>query len=88
MFDYYIVDFLIPERRLVIELDGSSHKGKEDYDNRRTKYLENLGLNIIRFPNHIVFSKDIGLIKETILSYPEIDISKIDFKIIYGTSKY
>jgi very-short-patch-repair endonuclease len=50
----YIVDFYSFERKLVIEIDGDSHFLDEksiEYDKKRTKYLENLGLKIMRFYN-------------------------------------
>ncbi|MGL5276643.1 endonuclease domain-containing protein [Myroides sp.] len=45
----YIVDFYNANYQVVIEIDGNSHIGKEDYDARRQLYLENLGLTVIRF---------------------------------------
>jgi len=42
----YIVDFHIRKLGLVIEINGSSHNDKIEYDRMRTKYLENLGLKI------------------------------------------
>lgn len=50
----FIVDFVCFERKLVIEVDGSSHVGREAYDARRTKALEKLGFKVIRFTNHEV----------------------------------
>ncbi|MBQ2904032.1 MAG: endonuclease domain-containing protein [Clostridia bacterium] len=49
----YIVDFYCFKARLVIELDGSQHYEKEkiEYDKKRTAYLENLGLKVLRFTN-------------------------------------
>ena len=52
----YIVDFYCHEIGLVIELDGSQHNtddGKE-YDAERTKFLEALGLKVVRYWNHDV----------------------------------
>lgn len=52
----YIVDFYCHELGLVIELDGSQHgtdDGKE-YDTERTKFLEALGLKVVRYWNHEV----------------------------------
>ena len=49
----YIVDFYCESARLVIELDGSQHyedAGKE-YDGERSRYLESLGLMVVRFSN-------------------------------------
>lgn len=42
----YIVDFYVKSLGLVVEIDGTSHIGKEDYDARRDKYLESLGLKV------------------------------------------
>lgn len=49
----YIVDFYCPIKKLVIEIDGSQHFEKENtkYDINRTKFLEGLGLKVIRFSN-------------------------------------
>jgi very-short-patch-repair endonuclease len=49
----YIVDFYCPESRLIIELDGAAHYSItiDEYEAKRTKYLEGLGLKIIRFEN-------------------------------------
>ena len=52
----YIVDFFCHELGLVIELDGGQH-GIDDaveYDAERTKFLEALGFNVVRFWNHDV----------------------------------
>ena len=43
----YIVDFYCPNRNVVIEIDGSSHDDKQEYDAKRDAYLESLGLTII-----------------------------------------
>lgn len=45
----YIVDFFCPRRSLVIEIDGSTHKGKEREDKVRQDYLESIGLIVLRF---------------------------------------
>ena len=43
----YIVDFYCPNANVVIEIDGSSHIGKEEYDQKRDDYLKSLGLVVI-----------------------------------------
>ncbi|MDP2070905.1 type ISP restriction/modification enzyme [Methylotenera sp.] len=43
----YIVDFYCHEYALVIEIDGSSHDEKADYDAKRDAYLKALGLNVL-----------------------------------------
>ncbi len=49
----FIVDFYCKKAKLVIEIDGSQHyeENTMDYDRRRTKYLNELGLEVIRFTN-------------------------------------
>lgn len=44
----YIVDFYVKTLGLIVEIDGSSHDFKEEYDEFRQKYLENLGLKVFR----------------------------------------
>jgi very-short-patch-repair endonuclease len=53
----YIVDFFCPECRVVVELDGAAHLGiaGAEYDARRTEYLEEKGIRVIRFENQTVF---------------------------------
>ena len=53
MIGHYIVDFYCHEAKLVVELDGSQHYTPEEmeYDRKRTAYLEQQGLKVIRFSN-------------------------------------
>jgi len=44
----YIVDFFCLEKKLAIEVDGESHNEKIDYDAERDKYLESLGIKVLR----------------------------------------
>ena len=50
----YIVDFVCIEKKLIIELDGGQHNEdtQQDYDKRRTEFLNGLGFNVIRFWNN------------------------------------
>ena len=52
----YILDFYCPERKLCVELDGSSHDYRYDYDEQRTAYLNGQGIRVVRFTNEQVFS--------------------------------
>lgn len=47
--DNYIVDFFCPKLMLAIEIDGTSHNGKVEYDKERQEKLESLGVRFIRF---------------------------------------
>jgi very-short-patch-repair endonuclease len=44
----FIVDFYVPSLGLVVEIDGSSHDDKMDYDRARQQFLEDLGINVFR----------------------------------------
>jgi very-short-patch-repair endonuclease len=44
----YIVDFYCKSLSLVIEIDGSSHDGKEEYDENRDIFLNALSLTVHR----------------------------------------
>jgi very-short-patch-repair endonuclease len=48
----YIVDFVAPTRKLVIELDGGQHANTVAYDTARSQYLEAKGYCVLRFWNH------------------------------------
>jgi very-short-patch-repair endonuclease len=49
----FIVDFYAPAAKLVIELDGSQHFEPEQqaYDQKRTAFLQQHGLKVLRFSN-------------------------------------
>ena len=53
----YIVDFVCLEKNLVIEIDGDSHVGNEEYDTWRTSILNELGYRVIRFTDDEVKNK-------------------------------
>jgi very-short-patch-repair endonuclease len=45
----FIVDFYCAEKQIVIEIDGSSHNDKVEYDTVRNAFLEGLDLTVIHF---------------------------------------
>lgn len=59
----YIIDFYCAKARLVIEIDGDSHFNEDavQYDNKRTKLLENYHLSIIRFTNNDIKYRFLGV---------------------------
>ncbi|PXA83218.1 endonuclease [Caulobacter sp. D4A] len=54
--DRYFADFVCKAGKLVVELDGAAHDGREDYDDRRTDTLERLGYVVLRFRNEQVLA--------------------------------
>jgi epoxyqueuosine reductase len=55
--DEFIVDFFCYDLMLAIEIDGSSHDNKVDYDKFRQKKLESLGIRFLRFDDLAVKQK-------------------------------
>jgi len=53
----FIVDFACLEKRLVIELDGGQHAEQQPYDERRSRWLEQHGFQVLRFWDHQVFQE-------------------------------
>ena len=53
--NHFVIDFYAPKINLAIEVDGSSHIGKEEYDSKRQKYIESLGIEVFRFTDEQVF---------------------------------
>ncbi len=44
----FIVDFLAPAVKLVVEVDGGSHHGRDAADVRRDRKLARLGYRVLR----------------------------------------
>ena len=63
----YVVDFVCPEKSLVIEVDGGQHAEREAYDFERTQWLESQGYRVLRFWNNDVLN-DTEVVLEVIFS--------------------
>ena len=50
----FIVDFLAPAARLVIEVDGSAHTSRGAADSRKDRQLARLGYRVLRLPAELV----------------------------------
>ncbi len=61
----FIVDFYCHSLRLVIEIDGDTHgtDQAQSYDQRRTRWLEGKGLEVMRFSNDDVLNRIDGAMK-------------------------
>lgn len=68
----FIVDFYAPKVSLVIELDGGQHfePDQQDYDRRRTAFMEYHGLTVLCF-NNLDVLRNIDGVMEMILSFIE-----------------
>ena len=64
----YIVDFYVKGLGLVVEIDGSSHNNKQNYDELREKYLKSLGLHVYRITTTEV-RNDVERVMELLKKY-------------------
>jgi very-short-patch-repair endonuclease len=62
----YVVDFYCPEERLAVELDGLGHFTESglEYDKKRTEYIEDKQITVIRFENQEVLYNMDGVLEE------------------------
>lgn len=63
----YIVDFVLPLRMIILEIDGSVHLDPAQivWDTRRTAYLESLGFQVVRIPNEAVTTYSMEWLKRS-----------------------
>ena len=53
VFGFYILDFVVAARLLVIEIDGDNHATQPAYDARRDAFCLEHGLRVLRIPNQL-----------------------------------
>ncbi len=59
----YIADFACLSQKLLIELDGSQHATRQDYDEKRDALLREKGYRVLRFWNNEVFENCFGVLE-------------------------
>jgi very-short-patch-repair endonuclease len=64
----FVVDFYCPEHELAIEIDGAIHSTSEEieHDRKRPEYIENFGMNFLRFTNSDIY-ENLDWVLETIV---------------------
>ena len=72
----YIVDFYCTNCHVVIEIDGSSHDDKQEYDAARDAYLESLGLTVIHIMAKEVFH-NLESVMGSLFNHPALSITSI-----------
>ena len=87
---FYIVDFVLPERMIIIEIDGAQHKKKRNYDNTRDCWLKGLGFKVVRIPSKDVVDCDwiIPILKDSeILGVTRFKAAMLDAINLYSKAK-
>jgi very-short-patch-repair endonuclease len=61
----YILDFYCAKERVAVELDGAAHDHEQavERDEERTRYLESLGITVLRFENRDVIENLEGVLQ-------------------------
>ena len=61
----YVLDFYCHQGKLVVELDGGQHNepAQQGHDERRTEYLQQQGLTVLRFWNNEVLENTEGVLQ-------------------------
>jgi very-short-patch-repair endonuclease len=64
--DGFVVDFYCEAAKLVVEIDGESHRaeGKPEYDAQRSEVLKARGLKVLRIMNEEVLGNAEGVVKK------------------------
>lgn len=60
----FIVDFCCLERGLIVELDGGQHAKRNAADQQRTRFLEGVGYQVLRFWDNDVLSNLDGVLEK------------------------
>jgi len=68
----YIADFYCRKKKLVIEIDGSSHDDKYHYDKVRDEYMKKLGIRVLR-----ISDKDVKHDMENVLIWIKHNIDEL-----------
>ncbi|MEA2999438.1 MAG: hypothetical protein QOK17_1271 [Sphingomonadales bacterium] len=66
----FIADFYCWEARLIVELDGTQHADRDEYDRARSAYLKREGFRVVRFWNNQV-TDELERVLSTILAILE-----------------
>lgn len=81
-FGFYILDFIIPSKLLVVELDGNEHEDNKIYDARRDKFCNDCGLKVLRLKNNQAAS-----ILKAIEAYPNVINWEFKLKRAFAIAK-
>jgi very-short-patch-repair endonuclease len=59
----YVVDFVCPTLKVVVEVDGGQHSEKAEYDRLRDAHLRKRGYTVLRFWNNEVMENLEGVLE-------------------------
>ncbi len=77
--DRFIADFICVEKKLIVEVDGDIHDYKKAEDKERTKILNQLGFEIVRFSNDEIIKNREDIFQSIILKLNSISSEALSF---------
>jgi len=77
--DRFVVDFVCIEKKLILEVDGDIHDYKKAEDQERTKILNQLGFEVVRFSNDEIIKKPKDVLAKIILKINSVSIKALSF---------
>ena len=77
VFGFYIPDIIVTNRLLIVEIDGKIHDTQRERDQRRDKFLKDMGMKVLRVRNENVAS-----IVKKVKKYPIVKGYKDKFRTI------
>ena len=69
----FIADFVCPELKLVVELDGGQHMERTGYDMHRTRMLEAGGYKVLRYWNDDVLLRTEPVLEDILRALRELE---------------
>jgi very-short-patch-repair endonuclease len=75
-----IIDFGLPKRNLLIEVDGPSHQEKSERDLRRDAWLRAAGFRVLRISNKEVLDHGEDVVTR-VLSFVESETNRQNFNL-------
>ena len=74
----YIVDFYIPSKKIVIEIDGIQHNSNENSnaDKKRDEYLAKLDIKVLRYSNQSINSC-LNIVAQELLNHLELNFNDL-----------
>ena len=63
-YDSFILDFLCPKYKLIIEVDGESHQYQKEQDQERDEYFKSKEYKILRVMNEEILENIEGVLEK------------------------
>jgi len=78
----YVLDFFCFSKQIGIELDGGGHADptQKNHDEKRTTFLEEEGIRVLRFWNNDVLDNTEGVLEAILIAFQETASAEKEFR--------